>query len=329
MKSKDVRLVGLSSLDGDAVPFAERLGVPLHGDYRELLDRGLDGVIIATPNRLHLEMGAFFAEHRVHLLVEKPISDTVADGKELCAVAARYSVQLLIGHHRRYNNLVREAARLVARDLGRLVAVNTLALMRKPDSYYSLDWRRSASAGPLLINLIHDVDLLRSVCGEIEAVQSMATNRNRGFDFYDTAAILLHFREGAFGTVTISDSAPSPWSWEASVSEGMGLPTAGQDHVFFVGTEASLSFPTMTLWSYDPGMGEPGWELPLRRRRVRTARNNPYLDQICHFAEVIRDSASPRVSGGEGLQTLAAVAAIIEAARTGDVVDVESLLGRS
>jgi predicted dehydrogenase len=319
---RDVALVGVSGLDDGAAPLAARLGVPLHIDYRELIDRGLDGVIVATPNQLHLEIGAFFASHGVHLLVEKPIADTLVAGKELCAVAAHHGVHLLVGQHRRYNNLVKAAAAAVANDIGRLVATNAMVTMRKPDSYYEAAWRRSAGAGPLLVNLVHEVDLLRAVCGEIDRVQAISAQVGREFEFDDTAAVLIQFRNGALGTIVISESTPSPWSWEASVSEGMGFHNAGRDHARFVGTEAALTFPSMTIWSYDPADGEPGWNSPLRMRRVDVEPNDPYVDQIAHFARVILGSQSPHVSGVDGLCSLAVVAAVIEAARTGTMANV-------
>lgn len=325
----DVQLVGLSGLDEGAPEVAERLGVPLHTDFRELADLGLDGAIIATPNRMHLEMAAFFAGRGVHILVEKPIADTLAAGREICDVAVRCGVHLLVGHQRRHNHLVRTAAELVERDLGRLVATTTMILMKKPDSYYREGWRRTASAGPLLINLIHDIDLLRAVCGEVDRVQAAASRHVRGFDFDDTAMVLLHFRNGALGTVTIAESVPSPWSWEFSVAEGLDFPISGQDHAYFAGTEASLAFPSMTLWSYHSSDEGTGWRSPIHRRQVEVARNDPYAAQVAHFAAVIRGVEVPRVSGEEALRSLAVVAAVMEAVRTGGVVDVDDVLDRA
>ncbi len=321
----EVTLVGISTLH-DASTVADLFGAPVHADYRELVDRGVEGVIVAVPNELHLEVGAYFAGHGVHVLVEKPIADTVASGRELCAVAAAHGVHLLVGHHRRYNNLVKAAADIVANRLGRLLATNTMTTMRKPDSYYETDWRRSAGAGPLLVNLIHDVDVQRAVCGEVDRVQAAAGRVGRGFAFDDTAGVLLHFRNGALGTMLLSESTPSPWSWECSVSEGLGFYNAGRDHARFIGTQASLSFPDMLLWSYDPTDGASGWMSPLVSRRVDVDHNNPYADQLVHFARVIRGLDTPRVPGSEGLRSLAVVAAVIEAARTGDVVEVDELL---
>ena len=323
---QDVALVGLSGFDEGAPSLAAQLGVPLHTDYRELIDRGLDGVIVATPNQLHLEIGAFFARHGVHLLIEKPIADTLVAGKELCAVAAHHGVHLLVGHHRRYNNLVKAAAVAVANDIGRLVATNAMVTMRKPDSYYEPEWRRSAGAGPLLVNLVHEVDLQQAVCGDIDRVQAASAKVGREFEFDDTAAVVLHFRNGALGTILITESTPSPWSWEASVSEGMGFHNAGRDHARFVGTAASLSFPSMTTWTYRAADGEPGWSTPLHVTHLGVEPNDPYFDQITHFARVIRGLETPHVSGVEGLRSLAVVAAVIEAARSGAIVDVDELI---
>ncbi len=323
-KSPAVELVGLSSLDDDAPGFADRLETTLVRDYRQLAELNLDGVIVAAPNQLHLEIGRFFAEGGVHLLVEKPIADTRSAGRELCAAAERNGVHLLVGHHRRHHSLVRAAKRAVAEDLGTLVATNTMVTMRKPDSYYEVEWRRAEGAGPLLVNLIHEVDLLRAVCGEIESVQAASAKVGRGFAFDDTATILLHFANGALGTMVISESTPSPWSWEASVSDGMGHHNAGQDHGRFVGTRASLSFPSLTLWEYGDD-ADAGWYSPLHARRLDVARNNPYVEQIEHLAEVIRGAADPIASGLDGLRSLCVVDAVIEAATTGAVVSVEAL----
>ena len=243
-----------------------------------------------------------------------------------CARSRRtHGVHLLVGQHRRYNNLVKAAAAAVANNIGRLVATNAMVTMRKPDSYYEPEWRRSAGAGPLLVNLVHEVDLQRAVCGDIDRVQAASAKVGRDFDFDDTAAVLLHFRNGALGTILISESTPSPWSWEASVSEGMGFHNVGRDHARFVGTEASLSFPSMTIWTYRPADGEPGWNTPLHVTRIDVEPNDPYVDQIAHFARVIRGLETPHVSGADGLRSLAVVTAVIEAARTGEIVDVDAL----
>ncbi len=324
----NISIEGISGLDEGAADLAEQVDTKLFSDYRDLADLDIEAVIVASPNQLHLEMGRFFAARGIHLLIEKPIADTLAAGAELCRVAAENNVEILIGHHRRHHDLVETARQFVATEMGSLVATNTLVTMRKPDSYYEVDWRRSEGAGPLLVNLIHEVDLLRAVCGEIEAVQGAATKANRGFAFDDTAAIIFHYASGALGTLVISESTPSPWSWEASVSDGMGFHNAGQDHAQFIGDEASLGFPSLTAWRYDRNDQDPGWHSPLRASQLDAPRGNPYVNQIDHLFRVVRGLEKPRVSGQEGLRSLAVVNAVIEAARTGQVVNVDELLSR-
>jgi predicted dehydrogenase len=319
-------LVAVCGIDAGAGALADELGVPLCADYRTLTEHDVEGVVVAVPNHLHLEIAAHFAAAGVHLLVEKPIADTVAAGRELCSVAEQRGVHLLIGHQRRHSSLVEVAADAVAHSIGRVVAIDVMVTMRKPDSYYATSWRRRAGAGPLLVNLVHDVDLVRAVCGEIDCVQAFSTRLGRAFDFDDTAAVLLQFRNGALGTMVLSESTPSPWSWEASAGESLGFHHAGRDYLRVLGDEASLSFPSVTLWSYDAADGEPGWSSPLHARRMDVRRNDAYLDQLVHFAGVVRGVEPPRVPGQEGLRSLAVVAAVIEATRRRAAVDVDEIL---
>ena len=322
----DIDLVAVASLDDHAEAFAVGLGVELFREYRALADLNPDAVVIATPNQSHLEIGRFFAEHGADLLVEKPIADTRAAGAELCDVAEANDVALLVGHHRRHHSLVRATQEFVQSQLGRLIATNTMVTMRKPDSYYDIEWRRQLGAGPLLVNLIHEVDLLSTVCGEITHVQAASAKIGRNFEFDDSAAILLRYASGALGTLVISESSTSPWSWEASVSDGMGFHNAGQDHGKFVGTDASLSFPSLTTWRYDETEPDPGWQSPLHSARLNPERNNPYIAQLEHLVRVVRRTEEPLVTGRDGLRSLAVVDAVIESAANGTLVEVDALL---
>ena len=322
-----VDLIAISSLDDAGEVLAVSLNITLERDYRNLLRHDLDAVLVATPNQTHLEIGSFFAEAGVHVLMEKPIADRLESAEKLCDACDQGGVKLLIGHHRRHHSLVQKARDFVQSNLGTPISTNTLITMQKPDSYYEIEWRRGAGAGPLLVNLIHEVDLLRFVCGEIESVQAVSARRNRDFAFDDTAAILVSYENGAVGTLTISESAASPWSWEASVSDGLSYFNAGQDHAQFMGTLASLSFPSLTTWSYDSSESEPGWNSTLHSKPLTPPRNNPYNDQIQHFADVVAGTAKPLISGTDALRSLAVVDAVVLAAASGGSVKVADVLG--
>lgn len=327
MASGCVRLVAVSDPSPTGREVAEALGVPNRPDYRNVLDDRPDGVIVSVPNALHAEIADFFASAGVHLLVEKPLAESLGSARAILAAAREGGVQLLVGHHRRHNRLVAAARSLVQERLGVLLATNSLVTMRKPDRYYDADWRRAGGAGPLLVNVIHEVDLLRTVCGEISAVQGTGRDLARGFDFDDTLAVLIHYASGAVGTIVVSESTPSPWSWEASVAEGMGFHTYGTSYSTFLGKEGSLSFPDLRLWHYPDGETEPGWTSTLSVSNFGAESNDPYLDQIVHFSRVIRGVEPPLVDGEDGLRNLAVIEAIRMAAAEGFVVSVDRILG--
>lgn len=326
IECESARLVSLSEPTRRGDDLAARFGVPNRSEYRDVLADHPDGVIISVPNELHAEIATFFASSGVHLLVEKPLAESIAAARSIVAAAADAGVHLLVGHHRRHNNLVGAARRLVKERIGTLLATNSLVTMRKPDSYYELAWRREPDAGPLPVNVIHEVDNLRAISGEIEGVQAAASNLARGYEFADTIAVALEYSSGAVGTVTITESTPSPWSWEASVAEGIGYPTYSQDHTVFLGTEGSLSFPSLKLWHF-PDAEEPGWKSPLITSDFEVLPNDPYLDQIENFAQTIRGVTSALVEGSDALRSLAVVEAIKEAIATASRVSVTSLLG--
>jgi predicted dehydrogenase len=294
---------------------AADFGVPHYALYTEMLEREKpDGVIIATPNALHVPVGLACVARRIPMLVEKPVADTVEASRRLVDAAERARVPLLVGHHRRHNPLIEKARELVQGGaLGRLAAVAALWLAQKPAEYYDTGWRREPGGGPLLINLIHDIDDLRYICGEIVEVRAITANAVRGFAVEDSAAVTLRFDNGAVGTATVSDAVPAPWSWELASGENPAYPQQPENCYWFSGTAGSLALPRLELWSY----GErKGWYAPLHREELRVTPADPQARQLQHFCRVIRGEEAPRSSGADATRTLAVVAAVHEAART-------------
>jgi len=216
-----VSLVAIVDPAIEAQSIADRLDVPRFMDTDAMLrDTTPDGVIIATPNALHAPVGIACASRGVHILVEKPLADTVVAAEALVASARGNSVHLLVGHHRRHNPIIRKAKEIVeSGELGAIVAVSAQWLTCKPDEYFNIHWRTQPGGGPVLINLIHDIDCLRYIIGEIASVQAMTSNVQRGFDVEDSAVLTFRFANGALGTMTLSDATPAPWSWETASGE--------------------------------------------------------------------------------------------------------------
>jgi predicted dehydrogenase len=279
-----------------------------------------EGVIVATPNQLHVAHGLESLAAGLPVLVEKPLADSVAEGLKLVEAAEAAGLPLLTGHHRRYNPMIAKAMEIIASGrLGKILALQGSFWLMKPDSYYEPAWRRAKGAGPILLNLIHDVDLFRALCGEITAVQALSSNALREHEVEETAAILLRFANGALGTVTVSDAVTAPWSWEMTTGENPAYPRQEQACYQIGGTHGALSLPQLEVW-WNPGAR--GWWEPLARERVPYVPEDPLVLQIRHFCDVIRSGAAPIMSGREGLATLRVIEAIQRATTTGELTAV-------
>jgi predicted dehydrogenase len=308
-----------------AADYAASLGVPWRRSLAEMIDAEKpDGVILATPNQMHVEQGLACVAAGLPALVEKPIATDIAGALRLVEAAEAAAVPLLVGHHRRHNPLIAAAkAKLAEGALGRIVAVNAMFWLMKPEDYFDADWRRQPGAGPVFLNLIHDIDLLRHLCGEIVSVQAMESSAVRGFAVEDTAALLLRFASGALGTVAISDTVVAPWSWELTAAENPAYPATGQSCYQIGGTHGALELPNLRLWR---NPGPRSWWAPIEAETIAAPAEDPLIRQIRHFAAVIRGEAAPLVPGREGLMTLAAVEAVKAAAATGGTVEVATIL---
>ena len=136
-----------------------------------------EGVIVATPNQLHVANGLECIAAGIPALVEKPLADDVGEATKLVGAAEAAGVPLLTGHHRRHNPLMRQAKEAIDTGrLGRIVAIHGMCWFHKPDDYFEVDWRRRKGAGPVFLNLIHDVDDLRYLCGDVATVQAQETS---------------------------------------------------------------------------------------------------------------------------------------------------------
>jgi predicted dehydrogenase len=283
----------------------------------EMLDQiEPEAVIIATPNALHLDHGKLCCERGIHFLMEKPVTATIVEAAALVRLVAESGVRTLVGHHRRYLAPVEDAkAAIESGKIGRLVAASVLWATRKPDDYFQTAWRTEPGGGPLLINAIHEIDMLRHLCGEIAAVGGIKSNAMRGFAVEDSAAALFRFDNGALGTLALTDAAFSPWTIEQGSKENPLFPYAGQSAYRLTGTEGSLELPVLKLWrAATPGANR--WDRPITGDAMQERYHDPYKAQLAHFQRLIRLNEPPVVSVLDGARTLAATLAIAQASET-------------
>ena len=326
-RSPDCRLAAIVDPSHSAVAFAKSQHAPLYTSLQAALSQPErpDGVILATPNQLHVDQALECVAAGVPTLVEKPVAHTVEAGIRLCKAAEAANARILVGHHRRHSSIMSKACEVIAQgSLGRIVCVVGTALFYKADNegYFDDAWRREPGGGPILINMIHEIGNLRSLCGEIAAVHAFSSNAIRGFAVEDTASINLRFANGALGTFLLSDTAAASRSWEHTSGEDprYAKAHASTDDCYLVaGTFGSLGIPTMTLKRYRRE-ADRSWHKPLEVSVVPLEVVDPLERQLAHFCDVIRGTAQPLVSARDGLQNLRIVEAIAESARTGAVV---------
>jgi predicted dehydrogenase len=326
-QSASVELSAVVDPSPAARAHADAAGVPLYGSLAELFAKDRpDGIVLATPNALHVPQALECIAAGMPMLLEKPIAPTVADAEQLVHAADEAKAKILIGHHRAHSPIMATAKRVIDSGvLGRLVAVTGTAMFFKPDHYFEeAPWRREIGAGPILLNLIHEVHSLRMLAGEIVAVQAFASHAVRGFAVEDTVAINLRFTGGALGTFLLSDTAASAKSWEQTSQENKTYPTYDDEDCYVIaGTNGSLAMPTMRLKTY-PRDEDRSWWKPFETGVVGMVRGDPIKKQMEHFGAVVRGETAPLVSARDGLANLRVTEAIVAAAKSGTTIKVHN-----
>lgn len=287
-----------------------------------------DGVILATPTLMHAKGALACIAAGLPVLVEKPLTATLAEAKAVTAAAAKAQVPVLVGHHRRHNPMIRAAVAAISSGLiGEVRSVQATCWFYKPNDYFdAAPWRKKHGAGPISVNLVHDVDLLRLFCGEVASVQAQMSPSRRGYENEDLASALLVFESGAIATLSVSDSIAAPWSWEMTSGENPAYPQTDQSCYLIGGSKGSLSLPDFRLWQHDQAQH---WWHPIRGQRQDvpiSGRSKDPLDlQIDQFVAVIQGREKPLVSAEDGLKTMAVIGAIARAAQSGQTVRIAAL----
>ncbi|NNL17349.1 MAG: Gfo/Idh/MocA family oxidoreductase, partial [Boseongicola sp.] len=143
--ARGARLDAVVDPDPAAKALADAKGALWFPDLEGYLsDAKPDGIVLATPNQLHVAQGLEAVRAGVPVLIEKPIANDVTSATALVEEAEAADVPVLVGHHRRHNPLV-AAAKAVIEDgrLGDIVAATAEFWLYKPDDYFVPEWRRA------------------------------------------------------------------------------------------------------------------------------------------------------------------------------------------
>jgi len=190
-KIEQAHLVAICDPDlAKAKALADKYSCRAISDYQTIVDQ-VDAVLIAAPTPLHFEIAHFFLENKKHVLLEKPITETVEQCEQLCTLAEKVSVHLQVGHVERFNPALISAKKQLRKPL--FIECHRLAPF-KP---------RSTDVDVILDLMIHDIDVVMSLV-DSPVVSVSAVGTPVITPYVDIANARLEFESKAVANITAS-----------------------------------------------------------------------------------------------------------------------------
>jgi len=201
-------VVAVSDVDADrAAAAAQRTGAAVDRDWRALLDRDLDAVIVSTPPSLHAEMCTAAFDAGRHVLCEKPLARTAEECASIVDAASAAGRFLGVGfNYRFYPSFARARALFESGSIGELSHIRAYAGYSATG--HGQAWVKDAEVvggGALHDNGIHLIDLTRSFLGEVAEVEGLATSWVWGFGrAEDNGFLVMRSNAGRVATLHAS-----------------------------------------------------------------------------------------------------------------------------
>ena len=278
-------LVGIADPSIEArQALAAELGVAAHADYRELLGR-VDAVSIVTPTPQHYTIARDFLEAGAHVLVEKPMTTTIAEGERLIEVARRARRVLQVGHLERFNAAVQALQPILT--VPRFLESARLAPFK----------HRGTDVNVVLDLMIHDIDLILSIVGSpVTAIDAIGT---RVFSQeVDVANARLRFANGC-----VANASASRVSMKAERRLRLF-----QDDAYM---SIDLQQKVLTVIRKIGEMGADGVP-PVDIKETTYEQGDALKAEIDAFLDAASGARAPAVSGEDGLKALHVALTITE-----------------
>ena len=275
------------------LPEEELAGLPVEREITAALQRWRpEAVVIANPTSLHLDVAIPSARAGCHLLIEKPVSHSMDRMEDLRAAVLETGVQVLVGFQFRFHPGLGEVKRLVGSGrIGRPISVHAHLGEYLPDWHPWEDYRASYAArrelgGGVVLTLCHPFDYLRWLLGEAEHVSAAAsTLGDLGLGVEDTAEITLSFSSGALGSIHL-DFLQRPTSHWLEIIGTLGT-------VRWDNADGAVRWWTEQEGTWAEIPAPEGFE-----------RNTMFLEEMRHFASVVRGEVKPRATLEDGRRAL-------------------------
>jgi len=287
--------------------------VPFYVNYHKMLHAHpeINVVIILTPSGMHFEHAAeIMQQYKKHILIEKPMVMSLAQGHELQRIAQQLNLKLFPLYQNRFNKAVQrvKTAMHAAGELGKVRVGTVRVRWCRPQRYYDLSpWRGTwAMDGGALTNQgIHYIDLLRYLCGNIKRVHAKLATLGSDIEVEDTGVAILEFESGALGVIEIMTSA-RPQDYEASIS-----------CVCEKGLAVISGIATNVLQTFSP---DPTQE-KLASEDFPTVYGFGHNDVIQGVVNCLLNNARPYIDFDDGLETIKLLHALYRSDEEGGWVD--------
>lgn len=280
----------------------EIAGVPVETSLAAALERKPEGVIVANPTALHLEVAQAAVNAGCPVLIEKPVSDSLT-GVDLLAETARIKgVPILVGYQFRFHPGLQTIRRWLAEEkIGRLVSFRCLWGEYLPDWHPWEDYRLSYAArsdlgGGVVNTLSHPLDYLRWLFGGLQSLWAYAGKvSSLEMDVEDAAEIGLHFTQGLFGSLHL-DYLRRPPAHTLEITGENGL-------IQWDNADGCAILQQADPSKIEKAAPPEGFE-----------RNQLFIAELEHFIQVIRREADPVCTLGDGVAALETCRAVLESA---------------
>ena len=298
----------------------ELAGYPVETDIRAAIDKHKpNAVIVANPTALHLDIAIPAAEAGCHILIEKPVSDSLDRLDTLKQAAQKSRSKILVGFQFRHHPTLNKAHELIqANAVGKILTVHAHWGEYLPQWHPWEDYRASYASradlgGGVIRTLTHPLDYLRYLIGDVDSLWSFNDHISPlELEVEDVAEIGLKFSNGAIGSVHLNYVQRPPRHTLEIVGTDGTLSWDNADGILrlykFPAPFASYSDPppAPVIETFSP---PDGFE-----------RNQLFMTQIRHFVEIARGEAEPICSLDDGIMALRLALGARESRESGRIV---------
>ncbi len=308
--NKDAELAALCDLNLErAREMNKNAGVKVYQDYHEMFRReAVDVVCLMTPSGMHGEHAAdIVGRYGKHVVIEKPMCLSVAEGQRLIELAKDKGVELFIVHQNRFNKAIQKIKTAIDdRKFGKLVLATVRIRWSRGQAYYDRDpWRGTwaLDGGALTNQAVHHIDLLRWLVGDVESLSAIGKTQLVDVEVEDTACAWLKFKNGCLGAIEATTATrPINKDLEASIS------ILGENGTVIV---EGASVNKLTVWTFDDIDLEEFSQSP------PNVYGYGHDDVIGNVIAALQRGDRPLVSGEDALSTIKLLSGIYRSMELG------------